>query len=57
MAGVDEAGMILVVNKKAVIVLPIAARHMFAFISVGFFSSVGINVVNHGRSTIAREII
>lgn len=55
--GVDETGMILVVNKKPVIVLPIAARHLFGFRSVGMFSSKGVHVVNHGCSKIARKII
>lgn len=43
MVGADEAGMISAVNKKPVIMLPIAARHIFRFISIGFFTSIGIN--------------
>lgn len=30
---------------------------MFGFVSVGLFSSIGINVVNHGRSITARKTI
>lgn len=44
------------VNKKPIL-LPIAARHIFGFISIGFFTSIGINVVKHGCSKIARKII
>lgn len=54
MARVDEAGMILVVNKP-VIALLITAKHVFGFATLGLFSSIGISVVNHGCSKIARK--
>lgn len=57
MAGADEARKILVVNKKPITLLSVAARHMFGFISIGLFTSIGINVVKHGCSKVAREII
>lgn len=53
MVGMDEAGMILIDNKKPVIILPIAVRHM---LNLQVFSSIGINVVNHGYSKIAWKI-
>ena len=51
------SGMISAVNKKPIIILSIAARHIFGFISIGFITSIGINVVKHGCSKIARKII
>lgn len=49
--------MIPAVNKKPIIILPISSRHIFGFISIGFITSIGINVVKHGCSKIARKII
>lgn len=57
MAGADEARKILVVNKKLITLLSIAARHMFGFISIGLFTSIGINVAKHACSKVAREVI
>ena len=57
MVGADGAGMIPAVNKKPIIILPISSRHIFGFISIGFITSIGINVVKHGCSKIARKII
>lgn len=57
MVGADGAGMISAVNKKPIIILPISSRHIFGFISIGFITSIGINVVKHGCSKIARKII
>lgn len=54
-AGVDEAGKVLVVNKPVIAQL-IAARHVLEFAGLGLFSTIGICVVNHGCSKIAREI-
>lgn len=54
-ARVDEAGMILVVNKLARMLLR-AARHVFGCASLGLFSSIDIRVVNHGYSKIASKI-